>query len=147
MPRQYRKYNDTDIIKAALEVTCMSQLLTKLGLRCVGGNYVNMKRKLQRIKVDCSHWKGTAWNKGQQLKDWSGYTRINSLRPHLIEQRGHTCERCLLSEWLGNPIPIEIEHIDGDRTNNNEQNLKILCCNCHALTPTWRGRKNKNAPL
>lgn len=43
---------------------------------------------------------------------------------------------------MGEKIPLEIEHVDGDRTNNELANLKLLCCNCHALTPTWRRRKD-----
>ena len=34
--------------------------------------------------------------------------------------------------------------IDGDNKNNKKENLKLLCPNCHSLTPTWRGR-NKNS--
>ena len=138
--RDYRKYTDEDVIKNALKVKSLAGLLKNLGLRAAGGNYVNMKKTLQRLDIDCSHWTGQAWNKNQQLKDWSKYSSIQHLKPHLIKERGHKCENCGLEEWLENPIPLEIDHIDGDRTNNKKENLKLLCCNCHALTPTWRGR-------
>lgn len=51
--------------------------------------------------------------------------------------------RCSLCGWNAiNPItgnvPVEIEHIDGDATNNREENLLLLCPNCHSLTPTFR---------
>ena len=36
-------------------------------------------------------------------------------------------------------IPLEVDHIDGDYTNNNENNLTLLCPNCHSLTPTYKG--------
>jgi hypothetical protein len=58
----------------------------------------------------------------------------------LIKERGHECEVCKNTEWQDNPIPLELEHTDGDNKNNTKENLKLLCCNCHALTPTWRGR-------
>jgi hypothetical protein len=48
---------------------------------------------------------------------------------------------CGLSSWNGLPIPLELDHIDGDHSHNNMSNLRLLCCNCHAQTPTWRGRK------
>jgi Zn finger protein HypA/HybF involved in hydrogenase expression len=55
----------------------------------------------------------------------------------------HKCENCGLNEWLGNPIPIELDHINGKNNDNRLVNLKILCPNCHALTPTYRGRNKK----
>lgn len=36
-------------------------------------------------------------------------------------------------------IPLEVEHIDGDAENNSEDNLTLLCPNCHSLTKTYRG--------
>lgn len=144
MTRQYRRYSNEDIIKTVPEVKSMAQLLTKLGLRAVGGNYYTMKRRLQILKLECSHWTGKAWSKGQQLKDWSEYSRVSNVKPYLIRERGYKCERCNREMWEGEIIPLEIDHVNGDRTNHNLENLKLLCCNCHALTPTWKGRNAKN---
>lgn len=44
---------------------------------------------------------------------------------------------------MGQPIPLELDHIDGNHQNNALQNLRLLCPNCHALTPTFRD-KNKS---
>jgi len=139
---KYLEYTDDDIIKHAAEVTSMTQLLGKLNLAKAGGNYANMKRKLQQLNLKCEHWTGMGWSKNERLKDWTDYSRGNNLKPHLIRERGHCCEKCKLSEWLDFPIPLELEHIDGDRTNNNIDNLQLLCNNCHALTPTWRRKKS-----
>jgi len=147
MKRQYRKYTDEDVITSAKKVKSLAGLLKSLDLKCAGGNYAHMKKTLQRLEVDCSHWTGSAWRKDQRLKDWSEYSQVASLKPHLIKERGHKCEKCGLSEWLGELIPLEVDHISGDRTDNQESNLTLLCCNCHALTPTWRGRKNKKEPV
>jgi hypothetical protein len=68
----------------------------------------------------------------------------NKLRKRLIEERifEPKCSNCNLSEWLGGPIPLELEHIDGNATNHTIHNITLLCPNCHALTSTYRG-KNK----
>ena len=58
------------------------------------------------------------------------------------EQSGQ-CNRCNNDKWLDSPIPLELEHIDGNRKNNDRSNLELLCPNCHALTDTWRGRNKK----
>lgn len=141
--KTYLNYCDEDIVRYAAEVKSMAQLLEKLGLRPAGGNYSQMRKHLHRLGLECEHWTGQGWNKGQRMKDWSGYKRSNRMKKHLVRDRGHKCESCGLTEWLKKPIPLEVDHADGDRTNNDPSNLRLLCCNCHALTPTWRGRANK----
>lgn len=51
-----------------------------------------------------------------------------------------TCCSCGLSEWLGQKISLEIDHIDGDANNNFINNLRVLCPNCHSQTPTYKGK-------
>jgi|SRR5579885_124868 len=58
----------------------------------------------------------------------------------LLEERGHRCEVCNNVEWMGQPIPIEIDHVDGNPENKVKSNYRLICPNCHAQTPTYRGR-------
>jgi hypothetical protein len=57
------------------------------------------------------------------------------------------CECCGNDTWNGEPIPLELDHIDGDRTNNRLENLKIICPNCHAQTETYRGKNKRVSDL
>lgn len=141
MPRNYRKYSDDQVVAAAKQVKSIAGLLKKLGLKPAGGNYANMKRTLQRLDVDTSHFTGQGWNKEQQLKDWSQYSRATTFKPHLIKIRSHQCEMCQGEEWMDQKIPLEVHHIDGDRTNNEYSNLQLLCPNCHAQTDNYRNKK------
>ena len=50
------------------------------------------------------------------------------------------CETCQRYSWNGQPIPLELDHINGRRTDNRLINLRILCPNCHAQTPNYGGR-------
>jgi hypothetical protein len=59
---------------------------------------------------------------------------------YLLEVRGHQCEVCLTTEWQGQPIPIEMDHIDGNADNNRIENVRLICPNCHAQTPTYKAR-------
>jgi hypothetical protein len=53
-------------------------------------------------------------------------------------------ERCALCGiepmWLGEPLPLEVDHIDGEWRNNRIENLRLLCPNCHSTTDSYRGR-------
>lgn len=57
----------------------------------------------------------------------------------LLEQREYKCEVCGLSEWMGQSIPLELDHIDGNADNNSPENLRLICPNCHAQTETYKG--------
>jgi len=59
----------------------------------------------------------------------------------LIDTLGRYCHICKNTEWLGDPITLELDHIDGNAENNAADNLRLLCPNCHSQTPTY---KNKN---
>jgi 5-methylcytosine-specific restriction endonuclease McrA len=61
----------------------------------------------------------------------------------VLEEQGHKCNHCGISEWMGDPIVLELEHKDGDTKNNDRSNLECICPNCHSKTKTWRGRNNK----
>jgi hypothetical protein len=66
------------------------------------------------------------------------------LKNRLFLEKGweKICSSCGLTHWLSGPIPLELDHIDGDPFNHKETNLRLLCPNCHALTDTYRA-KNK----
>lgn len=89
------------------------------------------------------------------LKDWfegndKGYVaglRIKKpIRRYMLEKAEYKCQECGWDKI--NPItgssPLEIDHIDGDCSNCKEDNLKVLCPNCHALTPTWKALNKGN---
>ena len=80
-------------------------------------------------------------NKNKRYADFS-YNGKGQHKNALLLERGHQCEKCFLTEWLDKPITLELDHIDGDRKNNKQDNLRLLCPNCHSQTPTWRRAKD-----
>lgn len=66
----------------------------------------------------------------------------NKLRKRLLNEgyKEHKCECCLNTDWNGKSIPLELEHINGDNSDNRFLNLKFLCPNCHAQTDSYRGK-------
>ncbi len=76
------------------------------------------------------------------------YVSAHKLKLRLLSEgiKKHQCEVCGITEWNGKPVPIELDHIDGNHFNNNFDNLRIICPNCHAQTDTNSG-KNRKKPL
>lgn len=71
-------------------------------------------------------------------------TGTKSLKRYLIDSRGHVCEICKSSEWMGNPIPLIMDHINGRAADNSLDNLRLVCPNCDHQLPTF-GSKNKHS--
>lgn len=111
-------------------------------LDCKNSRYTIINR-LKKYNIDLSRLLGQHWNKDNFNYDKFVYGKVISSAlalPSLVYKRGHKCESCGLSTWNDKPIPLEVHHIDGDKLNNVESNLKLLCCNCHALTDNYCGK-------
>jgi hypothetical protein len=67
-----------------------------------------------------------------------------ALRRMMTKLRGYRCEisECGISEWLGKPITLQVDHINGDAGDNRPFNLRLICANCHTQTATF-GNRNK----
>ena len=144
MSRPYKNYTDEEVIMFTAQSLSMGQLLDKLGLKKAGGNYANLRKTLQKLGLKCDHWQGKygcGWNRGHQLKDWSQYNKISSVKKHLLKIK-KCCEICELDAWLDKPLVLEVHHLNGDRTDNGLENLQVLCPNCHSQTSNFRNRKN-----
>jgi predicted nucleic acid-binding Zn ribbon protein len=70
-----------------------------------------------------------------------------TVKRYLLEQCDHKCPKCGWKEVnpVTNKVPLEINHIDGDSTNNRPENLEVLCPNCHSLTPNFRALNKKSS--
>ena len=63
-----------------------------------------------------------------------------TLKRYLRKCGADACAICTLSQWMGKALTLQLDHIDGDATNNFPPNLRLICPNCHSQTPTWTGR-------
>lgn len=95
---------------------------------------------LGRSRKYCNNKCQNAYQRNQKLL--SNTASIRTIKKFLIETRGYKCSKCGISEWMNESITLEMEHIDGDSSNNQLENLTLLCPNCHSQTSTFRA-KNK----
>jgi hypothetical protein len=68
-----------------------------------------------------------------------------AIKRYLLKKLGPCCSECGWSEvnpWSGK-IALALDHIDGDHANSSPSNFRLLCPNCHALTPTFGGLNRK----
>lgn len=146
---RWRNFSEEEIRKIVAESISIREVAKKLGyVPDGGGTAKSLKAMFVELNIDTSHFKGQGWNKENYDYDSfkegtvkkNGKTTLNPL----IHLRGRKCENCGLEEWLGQPINLEVHHIDGDRLNNNLNNLILLCPNCHSYTSNFcRSSKQK----
>jgi 5-methylcytosine-specific restriction endonuclease McrA len=146
------KYTVEQLIEAVRVSTSMRQVLTRLYVAPYGGNYDVLRNKLKTLRIDTSHFTGRAWSRNRQLPVrtplqhyFDGLQPVQSYKlKHRLLRAGlltPECTGCRLQLWLGQPIPLELDHINGNNKDNRLENLRLLCPNCHALTPTYRSKR------
>lgn len=148
-----RKWNNEQLIEAVTNSYSIAGVIKALELVPAGGNYATVNNKIKELDLDISHFTGKGWNVGLQFKpkeakplseilvENSNYQSFKLAKRLLKEKiKEYNCERCKRTEWEGVPIPLELHHINGTRTDNRISNLQLLCPNCHALTDNYRGK-------
>ena len=116
---------------------------------------LNCNREISKKRRYCSNKCQKQYQYKSYISDWKkgledgmrgNYQISMHIKTYLFEKYNNKCARCgwsRINPYTKN-IPLEIEHIDGNYKNNNENNLILLCPNCHSLTSTYKGANVKN---
>ena len=159
MVKEQRKKRWTvDQLKTAVkESKSVRQVIEKLGLIPAGGNYDQVNRYIKLLGLKIDHFTGKVWNKGLKVfrKPLIPIEKIlvsnSSFQSYKLKKRlfeiGLKPRHCEICGWAAispdGRMPLELDHINGNKSDNRIKNLRILCPNCHSLQLTHRGR-NQN---
>lgn len=151
-----RMYTKQEIEKAVAESFSVAEVLRMLGIKPAGGSHSHMKRRIDRLGLNTSHFTGQRGNKGKtpvnrktaddililrEEKDHRNRTAQLTRALHEIE-RPYECERCQNpGEWNGHPLTLQIDHANGQCWDDRRENLRWLCPNCHSQCPTSKSKK------
>jgi hypothetical protein len=153
-----RRYTRELLEDAVARSTSVMGVLRHLGLNQAGGTHAHVSRMIRQFGIDTSHF--VRHRNGAhrvRLRPDQILKRIprgaNRTKPHLLRRalteigRPVRCARCGNDgTWLGDRLQLDIDHIDGDFHNNDADNLRYLCPNCHSQTANFAGRsRNKYA--
>lgn len=98
----------------------------------------------------CNNKCATAAKLEKKVNEWlenknngtnQGGAISKTIREYLLKKANYCCEECGWNKInpFTNKTPLEVHHIDGNYLNNKIENLKVLCPNCHSLTPNYKG--------
>ncbi|MET8354405.1 MULTISPECIES: HNH endonuclease signature motif containing protein [unclassified Micromonospora] len=149
------KYTPEALAAAAAAARNITEVMRLLGIRVSGGSHAHISRQLKRFGVDTSHFTGSVHNRGVRWRRMSpedllvvlpeGSRRIPGVRlKRALATIGlpESCEVCGVgSTWQGGKLTLHVDHINGDFLDNQPQNLRLLCPNCHSQTSTYAGQR------
>ncbi|MFG2993177.1 HNH endonuclease [Streptomyces sp. NPDC048257] len=144
-----------EILTAAVSgSTNMCQVLRRLGLEVVGGHHTHISRRVKAFGIDTSHFELPSPAGRPKTRRSPESLLVKQHGPHTRRVQSEHLKRALAAlgvpevcrmcgtppTWRGHPLPLEVDHVDGDWRNNLPANLRLLCPNCHSTTDTYRGR-------
>jgi hypothetical protein len=153
---KHRKYTKELLEPLVKQARSVAQVARMLGMPLDGGSATHLKNVIIREGLDMSHFAGQAWNRGgishtkktpEQILI-NGYERrpeASKTRRAMIESGiPYICVKCNTGpEHDGEPLVLEIDHINNDWSDNRKENVQFMCPNCHSQKTMSDGSKAK----
>jgi hypothetical protein len=152
----YRTFTDEELKIAVATSYTTSDVLRKLGLKThCSGNFNTINKYIIKLNLSINHFHVTNLgqpSKKKPLNEWLKtnihITNLGNLKRRLIKEGflKEVCSECGILYWQEKKLSLQLDHKDGDRTNCTLENLRLLCPNCHSLTPTYSRTSQKPQP-
>ncbi|MFD8568269.1 HNH endonuclease [Streptomyces sp. NPDC059639] len=147
------RHTEAVLRAAVVESRSIKDVVLRLGISNVGGNGAHISRRIAALGIDTSHFAPPKQTPRRTTADSLTVGSPEDGRIHGIRLRRELlrlgfpeqCAMCGRTEWRGEPIPLEVDHLSGEWWDNRPENLRLLCPNCHSVTDTYRGRKRRSA--
>jgi ribosomal protein S27E len=151
------KWDKESILSSIKKSECKSDVLRGMNIPIKSGNFQTLDRYCKEYSIDISHlrYKNNRGNKSFNIKkikdedvfiENSKFTSSYHLKKRVVSS-GYLEDKCYKcgneGVWCGEPLSLQIDHINGIRYDHRLVNLRIACPNCHSQTITYRGKKNK----
>jgi len=125
-----------------------NNIRSKIDVFCLNCGGTIEKHGKKYCSLDCFHIFQNKIAKTQALEDLkNGTLNDENARNWFRKLFEHKCAICGLSEWRGEEIPLAVDHIDGNYSNNLLDNLRMVCCNCDAQLSTYKGKNKGNGRI
>lgn len=151
----YTKYTDKEIKELVASTTQVGELIKLHEMVNHGSNSSTLRKRLDSLGVDYSHWTAYKSLKGPCTKIANEvlFTNNNVSRTGIVKKRiikesllPHICNLCgCTPTWQGKPLVLILDHIDGCSTNNELANLQLVCPNCNSQLATHAGKNTAQA--
>ena len=147
------KYSEQLLRQVVAESRNMAEVLRRLRVSPNGGTHTHLRRRIREHGIDTSHFCRTpSYLRGRRASSPAEVLILRDpmrrrahpevLRRALLRQGvPPICASCGTGEtWNGRPLTLHVDHIDGCFWDCRQENLRLLCPNCHSQTDTYAGR-------
>lgn len=156
--REGTRWSREALEAAVLASSSVYGVLRHLGLEATGGHHTHISRRLRALGISTAHFTARAPAPAAARRRRSPAEVLVRLPPGparrlpgtQLKRALHTLgvpDRCALCDvepvWQGRPLPLEVDHVNGDWRDNRPRNLRLLCPNCHSTTDTYRRRRRR----